>query len=239
MDQKEIFSRQNQMFDSMTLLTRRIVILWCWFVWSNLAYNLMKTWFRNFLLVDFDTIEEWNLLNQMFTNKNIWMKKTDALRNKLMLESPFDLVIECKDRVEDVIKWDILLDWDLIFLSVDNPKARKITLEYFMKRHNEWNFNQSVICNIWTWTDTLWISMLRNNEEKLKFLIDIFSQSEDNYTQWICWNKSAYFIWSLISWLVIFELRNNYLKSFDSFENWFFIETNPLSIHDESYMFEE
>ncbi len=88
-DTKEIFSRQSAMFDQLTLMTRRCVLLWCWFVWSNLAYNLMKTWFRQFLLVDFDIIEEWNLLNQMFTSEVLWMKKTTALQNRLIFQFYF------------------------------------------------------------------------------------------------------------------------------------------------------
>ena len=60
-----IFSRQNLMFDE-TVFFRRCVILWCWFIGSNLAFNLMKTGFTNFLLVDFDTIWMENMLHQMY-----------------------------------------------------------------------------------------------------------------------------------------------------------------------------
>ena len=68
-DTKEIFSRQSAMFDQLTLMTRKCVLLWCWFVWSNLAYNLMKTWFRQFLLVDFDIIEKSNVHIWSFMNE--------------------------------------------------------------------------------------------------------------------------------------------------------------------------
>lgn len=231
-DTKEIFSRQSAMFDQLTLMTRRCILLWCWFVWSNLAYNLMKTWFRQFLLVDFDIIEEWNLLNQMFTSEVLWMKKTTALQNRLIWDSPFDYIwVETEDRIETILEKNIIEDWDIVLLSADNLDIRLSVLEYFIKEIEKWNHKNTIFCIMWTWSDLIRISFEKNRIEKLKFIYNFLSDDSIPEDQWICWYKSAYFLWSLISWLVIWELRNKYLVSPNDEESWFVVETTPLVVH--------
>lgn len=231
-DTQEIFSRQSSMFDQLTLMTRRCVMLWCWFVWSNLAYNLMKTWFRQFLLVDFDTVEEGNLLNQMYTSDVLWMKKTTALQNRLIWDFPLDYIwIEEEERIENVLNKNQLIDWDLVFVSADNLEIRLWVIEYFIKELEKWNHQNTILCIMWTWSDLIRISFEKNRIEKLKFIYNFLSDDSIEEDQWICWYKSAYFLWSLISWLVIWELRNKYLNNSKDEESWFVVETNPLVVH--------
>lgn len=231
---EEMFSRQSWMFNSLTLMTRRIVILWCWFVWSNLAYNLMKTWFNNFLLVDFDIVEEWNLLNQMYTIDSLWLKKTVALKNRLLWDSPLDFIeIETFENIENVLNWNILQDNDIVILSADNLDIRLQTMNYLLKQNLEWKLDNLIFCSIWTWSDSIHISMLKWHIRKLWALIDYYWDTTIEQTEWICWYKSAYYLWSLISWLTIWELRNRYLKSWWSVESWFIALIEPLEIYQE------
>ena len=206
----ELQSRQNLMFNPLIFI-RRCVVLWCWFVWSNLCYNLMKTWFNNFLLVDFDIIEEWNLLNQTYTEEDLWKKKTEALANQLILNAPMSIYTEQANDIRDIIDWKVeLIDWDIIFLSADNVDIRRDFVGWYVKQQESWNLLNCIIVIVWTSSDVIWIYINQKSIQGLKKMYDVYNKPKDNYNSWLCWNKSAYFLGSLISWIAISHLKNDF-----------------------------
>ena len=203
-----IFSRQNLMFDE-TVFFRRCVILWCWFIGSNLAFNLMKTGFTNFLLVDFDTIWMENMLNQMYLKEDIGKKKVEGLKNTLNRYSPQDLFIETSDNIKDIISWKIQLEeWDIICLAPDNATIRKEFLEWYSNKQKKWELTDTILTAIATGTEHMMVVMIQKYTKGVDKLKEHYSGNEEDYSVGVCWAKSAYFMWSLMSWLVISFLKN-------------------------------
>lgn len=104
----------------------KIHIVGCGSVGSSVAENLARCGLRNFVLWDFDTVEEKNIVNQMFTTEHIGMKKTDALASII-------LKINDEASVETHEGWEKELMSGYIFLCVDSIEIRKQIVERHMK----------------------------------------------------------------------------------------------------------
>lgn len=106
----------------------RIHIIGCGSVGSTIAENLARSGVTNFTLWDFDTVEAHNIVNQMFTQKDINRPKVEALKEILVGINP-----EIEDKIEikpDGWKGKILSGY--IFLCVDSIELRKKIVEEHM-----------------------------------------------------------------------------------------------------------
>lgn len=205
---EELFSRQSLMFDEMQLM-RRCVILGCWFIGSNLAHNLMKTWFQRFLLVDFDTIGTENLLNQNYFSEDVGLSKRQALANHLIEFSPIDMDIDTDDNIENIISGKVeLFDWDIIFLSPDNLSIRKKFLSWLIQKQKKGELTNVLLVVVGTNSDMILFHLIQHTTKGIEKLLELYSGDESNYSVGVCWNKSAYFMGSLVSGLVISYLKN-------------------------------
>lgn len=75
-------NKSREFFDP-TDFHDRIHIIGCGSVGSTLAENLARFGFTKFSLYDFDTVEDKNLVNQMFVEADIGKLKVDAVRRIL------------------------------------------------------------------------------------------------------------------------------------------------------------
>jgi len=105
--------------------TSMIHIVGCGSVGSTLAENLARCGVTRFTLWDFDTVEPHNIVNQMFTQKDVGKTKVEALR---------DIIIEINPDATETIKlkpegWKGEIMSGYIFLAVDSIEIRKEIVE--------------------------------------------------------------------------------------------------------------
>lgn len=106
----------------------KIHIIGCGSVGSTVAENLARCGLKNFVLWDFDTVEEHNIVNQMFRQQDVGRKKVEALK---------ELLTEINPALSDTIKikpegWNGKLLSGYIFLCVDNIELRREIVEKHM-----------------------------------------------------------------------------------------------------------
>ncbi|MGF6375051.1 hypothetical protein M2140_000085 [Clostridiales Family XIII bacterium PM5-7] len=96
----------------------RIHIIGCGAVGSSTAELLVRIGLTKFTLYDFDTVEPHNISNQMFRQKDIGRKKTEALAG-IMREINPDVDIQFVERYEN----QMLNGY--VFMAVDKISVRK------------------------------------------------------------------------------------------------------------------
>lgn len=98
-----------------------INIIGCGSVGSTVAENLARFGFENFILWDFDIVERHNIANQMFRERDIGKKKTEAVKEYLSEINPtLSTTIRTKDN-----GWRGETLAGYIFLCVDTIELRR------------------------------------------------------------------------------------------------------------------
>lgn len=110
----------------------RIHIIGCGSVGSTVAELLARFGLTNVSLYDFDVVEEHNLVNQMFTTKNLYKPKVEAV---------YDRWVEINPEAAKGLKlygdgWTGQKLNGYVFLCVDNIELRKRIVE-----ENKYNIN--------------------------------------------------------------------------------------------------
>lgn len=106
----------------------RIHIVGCGSVGSTIAENLARCGVTKMTLWDFDTVENHNIVNQMFTQQDVGKLKVEALKNILT-----DINPEIVDHVELKPEgWQGKLMSGYIFLCVDSIELRREIVEKHM-----------------------------------------------------------------------------------------------------------
>lgn len=103
----------------------KIHIIGCGSVGSTIAENLARCGVKNMVLWDFDTVEEHNIVNQMFRQQDV---------GKLKVEALYDILIDINPDLKNTIKtkpkgWNGVALSGYIFLCVDNIELRKQIVE--------------------------------------------------------------------------------------------------------------
>lgn len=98
-----------------------IHIVGCGSVGSTVAENLARCGLKKFTLWDFDTVEEHNIVNQMFTQHQVGMPKVDALAEILTDINP-EISNNLKLKPEG---WNGEKLSGYIFLAIDSIEIRK------------------------------------------------------------------------------------------------------------------
>lgn len=124
-------SKSREFFNPDTC-TDVINLIGCGSVGSTVAELLARFGFTNVKLFDFDTVEEHNLANQMFTTKNLYKPKVEGV---------YDRWVEINPEAAKTIKlygegWDGQKLSGYIFLCVDNIELRRRIVE-----ENKYNMN--------------------------------------------------------------------------------------------------
>lgn len=109
-----------------------IHLIGCGSVGSAVAELLARFGLTNVSLYDFDTVEEHNLANQMFTTKNLYKPKVDAVYERWVEINP-EAAKTLKVHKEG---WNGQKLSGYVFLCVDNIELRKKIVE-----ENKYNLN--------------------------------------------------------------------------------------------------
>ncbi len=108
--------------------TARVHIIGCGSVGSTVAENLARSGVTKFTLWDFDTVEKHNIVNQMFTQKDVGKLKVEALKDIILAINP-----EAEDDIELQPKgWRGKMLSGYIFLCVDNIDLRREIVQKHM-----------------------------------------------------------------------------------------------------------
>ncbi|MFZ5646984.1 MAG: sulfur carrier protein ThiS adenylyltransferase ThiF [Bacillota bacterium] len=99
---------------------------------SNCAQFLVRSGFKRFCIVDFDTVEEGNLNRQFFFSVQVGRKKVDALKENLLSINP-DLEIEAlhKKIEEENLKF-LFNDCHAVVEALDSAVCKRMLVEHFM-----------------------------------------------------------------------------------------------------------
>lgn len=110
------------------LIHEQVHIVGCGSVGSTLAENLVRCGIKNITLWDFDIVEPKNVNNQMFRDKDIGRKKTDALKDILLeLDPALNPCISVEEN-----GWHGKMMSGYIFLAVDSIDIRKQIIQKHM-----------------------------------------------------------------------------------------------------------
>lgn len=142
----------------------RIHIIGCGSVGSTVAELLARFGLTNVSLYDFDVVEEHNLANQMFTTKNLYKPKVEAV---------YDRWIEINPEAAKGLKlygdgWTGQKLNGYVFLCVDNIELRKRIVE-----ENKYNINIEAMFDFRTaLTDAQHYAAKWSNPKSIKALLD-------------------------------------------------------------------
>ena len=91
---------------------------------SNCAHNLVRSGFKKFKIVDFDTITPSNLDRQFYFLDQVGQKKVDALKINLFRINPeLDIEIEAVKITEDNIK-ELFKDCQIVVECLDSAEGK-------------------------------------------------------------------------------------------------------------------
>lgn len=99
-------------------------IIGCGSIGSNVAELLARQGVEEFILWDMDIVETHNIVNQLYTEKHVGMKKTEAL---LGILSEINPAIKHRATIKDKYTDEILEGY--VFMCVDNVEVRKQIVE--------------------------------------------------------------------------------------------------------------
>ena len=119
-------SKSREFFDP-SKVEGKLHIIGCGSVGSTLAENLARCGCDNFVLYDFDVVEQHNLVNQMFRVQDIGKNKAECLTEILKEINP-----EVKVKVVTE-GWNGKLLSGYIFLAVDNIELRRQFVEQHLQ----------------------------------------------------------------------------------------------------------
>jgi len=100
---------------------------------SNCAFNLVRSGFINFKIIDFDIIEPSNLNRQFFFQDQIGLPKVEALKTNLLRINP-EIKLEIKQEkiTRENVK-DIFSGCDIIVEAFDKPDSKIIIVEEYSR----------------------------------------------------------------------------------------------------------
>jgi sulfur carrier protein ThiS adenylyltransferase len=100
---------------------------------SNCAFNLVRSGFRKFTIVDFDHVEYSNLNRQFFFARQVGKSKVEMLKENLLAINP-DIELEViHDRVDEDNIEDFFYQCDVVVEAFDQPESKKMIVEKYMQ----------------------------------------------------------------------------------------------------------
>lgn len=121
MDNNATFLRQLDIYNP-DIFNGKIHIIGAGGVGSAVGLLLGKMGFKDIVLYDFDTVEQHNCPNQLFTLADIGKSKVEALQGHIKDFGYDNTNVEI---VNDKFNADKLSDEDIVIMGVDNMSARK------------------------------------------------------------------------------------------------------------------
>lgn len=112
------YTRQRDWFDPDTT-DASVTIVGCGGIGSFTAFALAKLGVQQLALVDFDTVEEHNLPNQLFSHAHLGSKKVGAIANTIHMQNESATVAMYDQRLQEGVPLN-----DVIISALDSMEAR-------------------------------------------------------------------------------------------------------------------
>lgn len=129
------YSKQSELIE-VSKFNEPIHVIGCGAVGSWLTFFLLKMGFKNITVYDFDEIEEHNLPNQMFTEKQIGTLKVDAINRIYKMFFNDEDIKRLTFEPMRVSKPIAKRFKGIVFCCVDSMKTRKLLYEACCKEGN-------------------------------------------------------------------------------------------------------
>jgi sulfur carrier protein ThiS adenylyltransferase len=99
---------------------------------SNCAFNLVRSGFKKFVLIDFDFVEGSNLNRQFYFLDQVGLPKVAALKNNLMRINP-DLELDVwQEKIEPHNIERFFNDCQVVVEAFDRPEDKRLLVEYYL-----------------------------------------------------------------------------------------------------------
>jgi sulfur carrier protein ThiS adenylyltransferase len=98
---------------------------------SNCAANLVRSGFKQLVLVDFDEVEASNLNRQFFFTDQVGMAKVAALRSNLLRINPDLEVILAPERLTEENLERFFGECQVVVEALDRPESKRMLVEHF------------------------------------------------------------------------------------------------------------
>lgn len=155
-------NKHIEFFNPAKLIDKEVHVIGVGAVGSYIALTLAKLGLKTIYIWDFDTVEEHNITNQVYTHNDIGKLKTEALKEHLLASNP-NMDVRCRGKYEHQNLKGI------IYLTVDSMKLRKSILEEL--RYNP--FIKLVIDGRIGLEKGQVITTVWNNQDKIKNHIEL------------------------------------------------------------------
>jgi sulfur carrier protein ThiS adenylyltransferase len=99
---------------------------------SNCAFNLVRSGFKNFMIVDFDLIEPSNLDRQFYFYDQIGKPKVEALGQNLKLINPDINITALVEKLDEKNIKNVFLDCDIVVEAFDRAECKKMMVEEYI-----------------------------------------------------------------------------------------------------------
>ncbi|MFO7809951.1 MAG: sulfur carrier protein ThiS adenylyltransferase ThiF [Candidatus Delongbacteria bacterium] len=111
-------------------LSRTVIgIAGCGGIGSNVAAALVRAGAGGLLIADFDTVEISNLNRQYFFLEDLGLKKSDALKNRLLMINPDCSIFSYSKKLEREDIKDIFGNADLLIEAFDDAESKRWLIE--------------------------------------------------------------------------------------------------------------
>lgn len=123
-------SGQSEFFRPQDYDHYNVTIVGCGAIGSSIGELLTRVGFKKFTLIDFDTVEDKNLANQLYFDKDLGAPKVEALKNKMLSINP---TVEVDDLQDKILPETEFLGGNIVIAATDNMEARKNVFELVKK----------------------------------------------------------------------------------------------------------
>ena len=123
---------------------KKICIVGCGGVGSNLAMLLARSNFLNLVLVDFDLVDKSNLSRQSFLEKDIGREKAECLGEHIISVNNECKIEMFNEKLDENNSERIFDDCDLIVDATDNFETRKTINSYCERNKKDWLYNGAI-----------------------------------------------------------------------------------------------
>ncbi len=143
----DFFSRQNKIFDTNIFKNKVITIIGLGGLGSNVFDNLLRAGFENFILIDFDKVEESNIHRTIFKKNDVGKYKVDVLKDysKKVYGKKNNIVV-FKKKFEELKKEELkkILESNLFVDCTDNIIVRKKVGKFFFDNKKDYVYGSAV-----------------------------------------------------------------------------------------------
>lgn len=203
-----IFSRQSLVWNPSDYETP-VTIYGAGFIWSSLLLNLIKTGFKNYIVIDPDNVGEENLLNQIYEKKYVNTPKATCLSQ--ILKTELDLIDGELLGLNDILQNNLeatVQEKSIQIIATDNIESRLFYVTYILENWDILNLKDTIFVFINTSGDVIYTGINKGDKEFFKTMKRKLSKlTNENTDEGLCGEKSAFYLGSLTSGYVVSELR--------------------------------